>query len=155
MSSIIEIFNSKEHDNVIYFIDNSIEIFNFIDYVFSNPNQKNIDNLNELYKICNNSNPKLLDKLKNTHNKSIVEMYADYICNHDEELLQIHINNFIKSRSFTNNIFSLLHQNTNNSMKNKPNINEIVDRLEYLEKTVEELKVRISDKNLLTERTTA
>jgi hypothetical protein len=154
MSSIIEIFKSKEHNNVIHFIDNSLEIFNYIDYVFLNPNQTNLDNLNKLYKILNSYNSIALDKLKDTNNKTIIDKYKDYVCNDNDELLKIHINNFIKSRSFLNNIINVFNRNTKQHVKVIPNIEEIVNRLEELEKTVNELKVRIADKNLLTERTT-
>jgi hypothetical protein len=154
MSSIIEIFKSKEHNNVIHYIDNSLEIFGFIDYVFLNPNETNIDNLNQLYKIMNTYNSSALDKLKDKNNITILEKYKNYVCNDNEELLKIHINNFIKSRSFLNNLINVLNRNTKQHNKIRPNIEEIVNRLEELEKTVNELKVRITDKNILTERTT-
>ena len=150
MSSIIEIFKSKEPNNVIHFIDNSVEIFNFIDYVFLNPTQTNLDNLNELYKILNICNSTALDKLKDQNNKTILDKYNEYRCNDNEELLKTHINNFIKSRSFFNNLINVFNRNTKQNVKIIPNIHEIINRLEELEKTVNELKVRIADKNILT-----
>jgi len=155
MCTIIEIFNAEEHNNLIQFIDNPTEIFHFINYVFSNPNEKNINNLNTLYNTFNKYDPKALDKIKNKDNKTLIEMYTEYICDNKDDLLQKHINNYINSRSFTNNLFNLFKTTTNQPLNKIPNIIEIVNRLESLEKTVNELKVRISNENFLSEGTSS
>jgi hypothetical protein len=145
MNSIIQIFESKDNidTNLIQFANKPDEIFCFIQSVFKNPNHNNIENLDTLYKAINKYN-----------SKTLLEFYKDYICNDEDLLLIDHINNFIKSRNFTSNLFNLLSNTNNKSQKKGPSVSEIVERLEYLEKTVEELKIRISDENLLAERTT-
>ena len=155
MNSIIQIFESKDNIdiNLIQFANKPDEIFQFIQSVFKNPNNNNIDNLNTLYKAINKYNNKILTELKDNNNKTLLEFYKDYICNDEDLLLKDHIDSFINSRKFTTNLLSLL-SNTNKSQKKAPTVSEIVERLVYLEKTVEELKVRISNENLLTERTT-
>jgi hypothetical protein len=153
MSTIIEIFNTEEHNNLITFINNSTEIFNFIHYVFLNPDEKNINNLNQLYKIFNRYDTKAIDNIKNTDNKTILEIYKEFICDHKDHLLKLHIDNFIASRSFTNNLLHLFKQNNNMNTPKIPSILEIVNRLEYLEKTVEELKIRVSNKDFLSKGT--
>ena len=155
MNSIIQIFESKDNidTNLIQFADRPDEIFSFVQSVFKNPNHNNIENLNRLYKAINTYNSKILLELKDNNNKTLLEFYKDYICNDEDLLLIDHINNFIKSQRFTSSLFSLL-ANTNKSQKKGPSVSEIVERLEYLEKTVEELKIRISNENLLAERTT-
>jgi len=153
MSTIIEIFNTEEHNNLITFINNSTEIFNFIHYVFLNPDEKNINNLNQLYKIFNKYDTKAIDKIKNTDNKTILEVYKEFNCDDKDHLLKLHIDNFIASRSFTNNLFHLFQKNNNINTTKIPSILEIVNRLEYLEKTVEELKIRVSNKDFLSNGT--
>lgn len=155
MNSIIQIFESKDNIdiNLIQFANKPDEIFQFIQSVFKNPNNNNIDNLNTLYKAINKYNSKILTELRDNNNKTLLEFYNDYICNDEDLLLKDHIDSFINSRKFTTNLLSLL-SNTNKSQKKAPTVSEIVERLVYLEKTVEELKVRISNENLLAERTT-
>ena len=156
MNSIIQIFESKDNIDMklIQFANKPDEIFCFIQSVFKNPNHNNIENLDTLYKAINKYNSKILLELKDNNNKTLLEFYKDYICNDEDLLLIDHINNFIKSRNFTSNLFNLLSNTNNKSQKKGPSVSEIVERLEYLEKTVEELKIRISDENLLAERTT-
>ena len=151
MSSIIEILDTEETNSIIQYINNSNEIFNYINYVFSDPNEKNINNLDKLYKAFNTYDYKALDQLKNSNDKTIFEMYKEYNCN--DGLLRIHIDKFISSRSFSNNILNIFKQNNNQNSKKLPNIREIVDRLEYLEKTIEELKARVSNKDLFSQGT--
>lgn len=153
MSSIIEILDTEETNSIIQYINNSNEIFNYINYVFSDPNEKNINNLDKLYKAFNTYDYKAIDKLKNSNDKTILEVYKEYNCN--DGLLRIHIDKFISSRSFSNNILNIFKQNNNQTSKKLPNIREIVDRLEYLEKTIEELKSRVSNKDLFSDRTSS
>jgi hypothetical protein len=156
MNSIIQIFETRDNinTNLIQFVNRPDEIFRFIQFVFKNPVHENIENLNTLYRAINKYNSKILTEITDNNNKTLLEFYKDYSCNDDDLLLKKHIDDYIKSRNFTTSLFSLL-ANTNKSQKKAPSVFEIVDRLEYLEKTVEELKVRISNENLLTERTTA
>ena len=155
MNSIIQIFESKENikEKLLENIPDSKAIFEYIEYVFSNP-VDNIENLNTLYKILNQNNITLLKNVKNSDDISIVDYYKSMEEQIENSDLKTHITNYIKSSNLSSNIFSLLQKPDNNGHKRKPTINELLERIEKLEKTVEELKIRISNENLLTQGTT-
>ena len=151
MTSIIQIFESKENikEKLLENIPDSKAIFEFIEYVFSNP-VDNIDNLNTLYKILNQNDLSTLKNIRNTEGISIVDYYKSMESQIENIDLKTHITTYIKSYNLSNNIFSLLQKpDTNNGHKGKPSLNELLERIEKLEKTVEELKIRISNENLL------
>ena len=154
MNSIIQIFETKDNiaENLLLNIPDSEAIFEYIEYVFNNPID-NIKNLNTLYKILNEYNINILKNIKNDEDRSIIDYYKSREEEIENNELKLHIDNYIKSYNLSNNIFNLLGKKTD-SQKPKPTLYELLERIEKLEKTVEELKVRISDENLLTQGAT-
>jgi hypothetical protein len=158
MNSIFEIFKCENSENsekeLIKNIGSYNDIFNYIEYVFDNPTISNIANLNILYKTHNSYNINLLKELKNSQNLSIIDFYnlkKNEVGNYD---LKIHIDNYIKSYQLSNNMLALLKKPASRILEKQPTIKELLHRIEYLEKTVDELKIRISNEDFFTNRAT-
>jgi hypothetical protein len=155
MTSIFEIFKCENSEKeLLKNIGSYKDIFEYIQYVFDNPTMSNIENLNILYKTHNSYNTHLLKELKNNENLSIIDFYnlkKNEVENYD---LKIHIDNYIKSFQLNSNILSLFKKPKLVSLEKQPTLKELLHRIEYLEKTVEELKIRISNEDFFTNRAT-
>jgi hypothetical protein len=155
MTSIFEIFKCENSEQeLLKNIGQYNDIFDYIQYVFNNPTMHNIVNLNILYKTHNSYNTNLLKELKNSENLSIIDFYhlkKNEVENHD---LKNHIDNYIKSFQLNSNILDLLKKPISRSSEKQPTLKELIQRIECLEKTVNELKIRISNEDFLTNRTT-
>ena len=155
MNSIFEIFKSENSEKeLLKNIGSYNDIFEYIEYVFDNPTMGNIENLNILYKTHNSYNTHLLKELKNNENLSIIDFYnlkKDKVENRD---LKNHIDNYIKSFQLNHNILSLLVKPKSSSLEKQPTLKELIHRIECLEKTVDELKIRISNEDFFTHRAT-
>jgi hypothetical protein len=155
MTSIFEIFKCENSEKeLLKNIGSYKDIFEYIQYVFDNPTMSNIENLNILYKTHNSYNTHLLKELKNNENLSIIDFYnlkKNEVENYD---LQLHIDNYIKSFQLSNNMLALLKKPISASTVKQPTLKELIHRIECLEKTVDELKVRISNEDFFTHRAT-
>lgn len=149
MNSIIQIFQTKDYiaERLLLNIPDSKAIFEYIEYVFINPIE-NINNLNTLYKTLNEYNINILKHVKNDQGISIIDYYKSREKEIQNDELKLHIINYIKSYNLSTNLLNLLDKKTD-SKKTQPTLFELLDRIEKLEKTVEELKIRISNENLL------
>jgi hypothetical protein len=155
MNSIFEIFKCENKEQeLLKNIGSYNDIFDYIQYVFNNPTMSNIENLNILYKTYNSYNTHLLKEIKNSENLSIIDFYnlkKNEVENYD---LKIHIDNYIKSFQLSSNILSLLKKPISSSLEKQPSLKELIHRIECLEKTVDELKIRISNEDFFTNRAT-
>ena len=155
MNSIFEIFKCENKEQeLLKNIGSYNDIFDYIQYVFNNPTMSNIENLNILYRTYNSYNTQLLKELKNSENLSIIDFYnlkKNEVENYD---LKIHIDNYIKSFQLSSNILSLLKKPISSSLEKQPSLKELIHRIECLEKTVDELKIRISNEDFFTNRAT-
>ena len=155
MNSIFEIFKCENKEQeLLKNIGSYNDIFDYIQYVFNNPTMSNIENLNILYRTYNSYNTQLLKELKNSENLSIIDFYnlkKKEVENYD---LQLHIDNYIKSFQLSNNMLALLKKPISSSSEKQPTIKELIHRIECLEKTVDELKIRVSNEDFFTNRAT-
>ena len=157
MTSIIEVFKRENSEKELLQNIGSYnnDIFDYIQYVFDNPTNTNIENLNILYRSHNSFSIHLLRELKNSENLSIIDFYnlkKNQVENCD---LKTHIDNYIKSFELNSNMLALLKKSGPHSQnKTMPSIHELIQRIESLEKTVDELKIRVSNEDFFTNRTT-
>lgn len=134
----IELNEFKEYLENQYSIENYV--FDIIEMVINNPEY--LPYLELIYKRLNNEDLNILQNIKDKDNNTIYELYKSIKT--EDPNLKIHINTYINSN--IPNILSLF-----NMPKEIPkSLNDIIiERIEKLEKEVEELKIRITDKDLV------
>jgi len=136
--------NKIELDEFKIYLENeySIEnyVFDIIEMVINNPEY--LPYLELIYKRLNNQDLNILINIKDKDNQTINELYKSITT--EDPNLKIHINTYINSN--IPNILSLF-----NMPKEIPkSFNDIIiERIVKLEKQVEELKIRIADKDLV------
>jgi hypothetical protein len=134
----IELNEFKEYLENQYSIENYV--FDVIEMVINNPEY--LPYLELIYKRLNNEDLNILQNIKDKDNQTIYELYKSIKT--EDPNLKIHMNTYINSN--IPNILSLF-----NMPKEIPkSLNDIIiERIEKLEKEVEELKIRITDKDLV------
>jgi hypothetical protein len=117
-----------------------IYVFDIIDMVFNN--SEYLPYLESIFKELNKRDLNILQSIKNKNNETIYVLYES--TKSEEPVLNEHINKYINSN--IHNILSLF----NMPKKQTKSLNDtLIDRIEKLEKEVEQLKIWISDKDLV------
>ena len=117
-------------------------VFEIIDMVYNNTEY--LPYLELIFKELNKRDLNILQNIKNKNNETVYEFYESMNC--DEPVFKEHINKFINSN--ISNILSLF-----NTPKEQPKSLDVIliERIEKLEKEVEQLKIWISDKDLISD----
>lgn len=115
-------------------------VFDIIEMVFNN--SEYLPYLEIIYKELNKRDLNILQTIKNKSNQTIYELYKSIQC--EDEILNEHITKYVNSN--IGNILSLF----NMPKKHIKSFNDIlIERIDKLEKDVEELKIRISNKDFI------
>ena len=117
-------------------------VFDIIDVVYNNTEY--LPYLELIFKELNKRDLNILQNIKNKNNQTVYELYESMNC--DEPIFKEHINKFIYSN--IGNILSLF-----NTPKEQPKSLDVllIERIEKLEKEVEQLKIWISNKDLISD----
>ena len=117
-----------------------IYVFDIIDIVFNN--SEYLPYLESIFKELNKRDLNILQRIKNKNNQTIYELYESMKC--EDPLLIEHINKYVNSN--IHNILSLF----NMPKKQTKSLNDtLIERIEKLEKEGEELKIWVSNKDLV------
>jgi alkyl hydroperoxide reductase subunit AhpC len=149
MVDIIEIFNSNNADiesKLLQHVHDHALIFEFLDFVFNNPSETNIANLNHLYKTFNAHDLKIIKNVSR-NGQNIENYYKERECTVEDISLKNHVSHFLKSISFSQNLFGLLSVSKSQTTK-LPSIQDLMSKIEQLEKRIETLEVGMSNKNV-------
>jgi len=148
MTHIIDIFDSNAdvEQQLLNHIHSNDLIFEFIDHVFEHPNSENIQNLNQLYKICNNHDITILQNIQNDKGQKIADYYRERLDLHENDLLKTHMQQFLSSLTFSHNLLTLLKKSE--QQPQLPSMMEIVQRIEQLERKMDYLEIRMPNKDI-------
>lgn len=118
-------------------------VFDIIDMVYNN--NEYLPYLELIFKELNKRDLNILENIKNKNNQTVYELYESMNCDH-ESIFKEHVNKFINSN--IRNILSLF-----NTPKEQPKSLDVllIERIEKLEKDVEQLKIWISNKDLISD----
>lgn len=118
-------------------------VFDIIDMVYNN--NEYLPYLELIFKELNKRDLNILENIKNKNNQTVYELYESMNCD-DESIFKEHVNKFINSN--IRNILSLF-----NTPKEQPKSLDVllIERIEKLEKDVEQLKIWISNKDLISD----
>ena len=117
-------------------------VFDIIDIVYNNTEY--LPYLELIFKELNKRDLNILENIKNKNNQTVYELYESINC--DESTFKEHINKFINCN--IRNILSLF--NTPKEQTKSLDV-ILIERIEKLEKDVEQLKIWISNKDLISD----
>lgn len=117
-------------------------VFEIIDMVYNNTEY--LPYLELIFKELNKRDLNILENIKNKNNQTVYELYESMNC--DESIFKEHINKFINCN--IHNILSLF--NTPKEQTKSLDL-LLIERIEKLEKDVEQLKIWISNKDLISD----
>lgn len=117
-------------------------VFDIIDMVYNNTEY--LPYLEIIFKELNKRDLNILQNIKNKNNQTVYELYESMNC--AESVFKEHVSKFINSN--IRNILSLF-----NMPKEQPKSLDanLIERIEKLEKEVEQLKIWISNKDLISD----
>lgn len=152
MSRIIHIFelNTDVEQQLINHAGSNDLIFEFIDHVFENPSNENIQNLSLLYKTFNNYDINILQNIQNNKGQTVVDYYREKDDSlQDNGLLKTHVQQFLSSLTFSRNLMSLFKKSK--EQPQLPSLMELVQRIELLERKMNALEIRSSNKDVFSD----
>jgi hypothetical protein len=151
MSHIIHIFelNTDVEQQLINHAGSNDLIFEFIDHVFENPTNENIQNLSLLYKTFNNYDITILQNIQNNKGQKVVDYYRERNDGlQDNALLKTHVQQFLSSLTFSHNLMSLFKKSEQPQL---PSLMDLVQRIELLERKMNALEIRSSNKDVFSD----
>jgi hypothetical protein len=152
MSQIIHIFelNTDVEQQLLNHVASNDLIFEFIDHVFENPCNENIQNLSLLYKTFNNYDINILQSIQNNNGQKLVDYYRERDAGlQDNALLKTHVQQFLSSITFSHNLMNLFKKSEHQPPL--PSLTELVQRIELLERKMNALEIRSSNKDVFSD----
>ena len=148
MSQIIHIFesNTEVEQQLLNHVESADLIFEYIEHVFENPSDENIQNLSRLYKTFNNRDITILQTIQNNKGQTVANYYRERVDLLENAELKTHVQQFLNSFTFSHNLMSLFKKSE--QQPQLPSLMELVQRIELLERKLHHLEIRISNKDV-------